>query len=210
MSRKKRGFANRIISWARDNLREFPWRRDRTPFRVLVAEFLLKRTTATAAEKVYKDFISRYPDIESLSRADRNELETTLSRIGLQKQRGKGMLEAARFIVDNYQGEIPADRSRLLEVPHVGDYTADAVLSLGFGVPTGLLDSNVERVLKRLHSKIEGLDKKTLAQLAESYAPEKDNDLYNLGLLDLGALVCRYDKPLCGSCPVRGLCDYHA
>lgn len=200
-------FVNLVLEWAKDNLREFPWRQDRTPYRVLVAEFLLKRTTATAAEGVYEDFISRFPDIKGLSEADRDKLEGLLSNVGLQRQRAEGMLGASNYIRDEYGGNIPEERAELLKIPHVGPYTADSVLSLGVGEKAGMLDSNVKRVLGRAHSSGGSLKREGLKELADSYAPPKTHALYNLGVIDIGSLICRYDEPRCAQCPLKGTCE---
>ena len=129
--RKRREIVRRTLLWGRDNVRDFPWRRDRTPYRVLVAEIILRRTTAKAACRVYGAFLRRYPDVYTLSRADVGELEALLSAIGYHKQRALILKEVAQFVVSKYNGVIPNRREDLEAIPHVGHYTAGAVLSLG-------------------------------------------------------------------------------
>ena len=64
-----------VLDWAKDNLREFPWRRNRDPYKILVAEMLLKRTTATAVSRIYEKIIGKYPSLEKLAQADEKDLE---------------------------------------------------------------------------------------------------------------------------------------
>ncbi len=207
--RRREEFREAVLEWAKKNLRNFPWRRDRTPYRVLVAEVILRRTTSTAALRVYEEFLRRWPDIEALSRADVGELETLLKRVGYHKRRARILVEMAKYIVQNYGGTIPREEGALLKIPHVGSYIAGAVLSLGYGVPAAMVDSNVHRILSRCFRRY--LPKRGVARaiqrLAGMLVPEEGHATYNLGLLDLGALVCRYDRPRCHECPLSRLCD---
>ena len=84
------GFQQSVLDWSRVNLESFPWRdSSRTPFEVLIAELLLKRTTAKAAASVYQDFLDRFPTIESVAAASVKSLATAFSRVGLQQQRAR-------------------------------------------------------------------------------------------------------------------------
>jgi len=198
-----------ILRWASRNLRDFPWRRDRTPYKIIVAEFLLKRTTSTAVGRVYEDFLRRYPEIDRLAKADLAGLEGFLETIGYHKLRSKALKETAAYIIDKFGGRIPEDLDRLMSIPHVGPYTAGAILSLGYGKPAPMVDSNVERILKRAF--LMTLPKKAvlkkLRQVAAILVPKHSHDTFNLALLDLGALVCTYRLPYCYRCPINRLCD---
>lgn len=209
-ARRRRGrFRRAILSWAQENLRDFPWRRDRTPYRVLVAEVILRRTTSTAALRIYEEFLRRWPDIRALSQADTGELESLLEVVGYHKRRARILVDMARYIVENYGGTIPKDREALLKVPHVGPYIAGAILSLGYGLPAAMVDSNVYRILSRcFRDYLPARGKyRVIRGLADMLVPEEDHVLYNLGLVDLGALVCRYGAPRCGQCPLYSVCD---
>lgn len=207
MVKRKTELTELILSWSEKNLRDFPWRKNRTPYRILLAEFLLKRTTAAAAEAVFGEFVKRYPDLLQLSKANRDELKSLLSKIGLQRQRTKAVLKASSFIFDEFRGDIPSEREKLLEIPHIGPYTAGAILSLGWKERAVMLDSNVKRVLSRVHSNNKDLGNH-LEDLANFYVPSARHARYNLGVIDLGGLICRYDKPRCDRCPLREICDY--
>ncbi|MBC7076807.1 MAG: hypothetical protein ABC596_09520 [Candidatus Methanosuratincola petrocarbonis] len=207
----KKGGALRaaVVGWERLEGRRFPWREGRTPYRVLVSELLLKRTTSTAAVRVFGEFVGRYPDIWSLAAADRGGLEAIFSKIGLQRQRAHAALAMARHIREVHGGRVPDDYRALLRVPGVGDYTASAVLSFGYGIPVATVDSNVVRVLGRVFRQSLG-SRATLGnvrKIAQSIVPREGHELYNYGMIDLGALVCRYGRPRCARCPVTHLCE---
>ena len=82
------GFQQSVLDWSRVNLESFPWRdSSRTPFEMLIAEILLKRTTAKAAANVYQDFLDQFPSVESVASASVKSLASAFSRVGLQHQR---------------------------------------------------------------------------------------------------------------------------
>ena len=207
--RRKRYFQQALLEWAKSNLREFPWRKNRTPYRVLVAEVILRRTTSKAASRVYEEFLKRWPDVRSLASADIRELEEFLKAIGYHKQRAKILKSMANFIVSEYGGRIPNDIKLLLRIPHVGFYIAGAILSLGYGTPAPMVDSNVQRILTRVFKRHlpEKPPLRLLLSLARELLPEDRHEIFNLALLDLGALICRYDRPRCEKCPLAPLCD---
>jgi A/G-specific adenine glycosylase len=93
---------------------------------------------------------------------------------------------------------------------HIGDYTANAILSLAYGTPSAMVDCNIIKILTRVFLKAlpEKPSQKTIQQVADMLSPEKDNQCYNYALLDLGALVCRSGTPKCKSCPINRFCDY--
>lgn len=207
---KKPEFQKALVKWASSHMREFPWRKKMTPYKVLLAEVLLRRTTASAVLRIYEKAMRSYPTIEDLANADRRELEALLSSVGYHRQRAKILKDIATFIVREYRGEIPRSVENLLQIPHVGPYITGAILSFGYDIPAAMVDSNVERILKRAFCESLPAEPslRTIQDLAETLVPRRGHQTYNFGLLDLGALICRYDVPRCMRCPLCGLCDY--
>lgn len=203
-------FASRVIEWEGASPRDFPWRHERTPYRVFISEFLLKRTTSTAANRLFNSFLERFPDISTLAGSDFMTVEEIIRPIGLYKQRSKGILGAANFILSEYGGVFPDKWDDLLDIPHVGPYTAGCVLSFGYGIRAPAVDSNVERVLKRCFSDVLG-DRpkfKDFLELSWEIVPAKKHPQYNYGIIDLGTLVCSYRGCNREKCPVSDLCQF--
>ena len=99
-----------VLRWARVAGRRYPWRQPgRSPYEVLIAELLLKRTTSTAAARVYEHFLDRFPSFESVVSARQKDLETALSTVGLQHQRAVALKEMASFVVQQWDGHRPED-----------------------------------------------------------------------------------------------------
>jgi len=211
IEQKKSTFRTRLIQWGLNNFRRFPWRRDRTPYSVLISEILLRRTTASAVKRIYEEFLLKYPNFQALANTNSKSLEKLLANIGFHKRRTKMLIDVARFIIRRYAGEIPSSKEELLRIPNVGDYTANAILTLAHGVPTAMVDSNVLRIMRRVFMRHVGrkASYKEIQSIANSLSPDANNQEYNYALLDLGAAVCLYTIPKCGICPINGLCDYY-
>ena len=210
--KKRRLFQEAVLCWVTDRLRDYPWRKPgRSPYEILIAEILLKRTTATAAARVYEDFLHKFPSPQAINDADEEKLAQVLSKVGLQWQRAKAVKALAGHLTEVHGGEIPCDLHLLLGIPGLGEYSARAILSFGFGIPVAVVDANIERILGRAFQNVlpRRPSQHSLQVLAGSLLPNKSHRDYNLGLLDLGALICRYVDPLCGKCPLASICDYY-
>jgi len=193
-----------ILEWARANKREFSWRRGLSPYRVLVAELLLRRTTASAVERVFEKFVTKYPDLQALSNADLLSLEEDLSTLGYHKSRSRIIKELATEMLSKYGG-IPDSLGSLLSIKQLGLYTAGAILSLGYDRPAPMVDTNVLRILSRLSGS--QIKQGEAYDILEDLLPQ-DFKGFNLSMLDFGAIMCRYKDPLCNVCPLKTSCHY--
>ena len=208
--RRRPEITRRVLQWAKANGRQYEWRRaGRSAYEILIAEVLLKRTTSTAAARVYGSFLRSYPSIAHLADADEAELAMKLAPVGLQRQRARDIKRMARCIADEEGGELPSSLKRLLCIPGLGEYSARAILSLGHGYPVAVVDANVQRVIQRIFGGTVPAAGKTQA-VADAMLPRRAHERFNFALLDLGALVCRYQNPRCSECPLRACCDYAA
>ena len=207
---KSSSFADCVLQWGGKNFSDFPWRTSWSSYEILVAELLLKRTTATAAARVYEGFLVKFPSLQDVASAPEGELVLALSGVGLQHQRAHAMKHLAEWLLSRHGGRIPRDLQGLLEVPGLGSYSATAILSFGYGVPIAILDANVERILSRVFGNTlpPRPSRTMLDEIAQMLLPKRGHREYNYGLLDLGRLVCRYVHPRCGECPLAPVCDY--
>jgi A/G-specific adenine glycosylase len=195
----------RVIEREKQRWSPYPWRVDRTPYKVLIAEVLLKRTTRQAVAKEFPKLIAKYPDIESLYKAPIEEVEDMLRHLGLYRQRARHLKELAKVIVERFGGKVPNRWEDLAGLPGVGPYIAGAVLSFGYGKPAPVVDSNVIRLLGRLLG-IKSKRYEDYVRAGWRLVPGEEHDYFNYGLIDLGALVCSYRGPKCGECPLRDVC----
>ena len=207
----KLAFQEALLNWGRSNLRKYPWREKRTStYKVLIAELLLKRTTATAAARIYGIFIKEYPTIHHLVNTDTNDLISLLKPIGLSNQRAYTIKELAHSLVQYHGGKVPCTSEQLMSLPGIGNYASRAILSFGYGIPVAVVDGNVERVFSRVFQnqwEEDNPNRNSIQEKADELIPSKEHRLFNFTLLDLGALICRPAQPYCNKCPLLSICD---
>lgn len=205
-----------LLDWFDGYGRSYVWREHPAPFVVLVAEILLRKTTATAVDRFLPAFLERYGDAESLSHASAEKLGRDLAVLGLSRQRGDQLSRLGEALVRLHDGAVPSDRSELLDLPGVGEYTASAILSFAYGRPEAIVDTNVARVLVRLHgitpSRYEARRSPEVWEIAKGLVggDGRTSRKVNWAILDLGALVCKARRPVCHECPLRIECVHAA
>jgi A/G-specific adenine glycosylase len=205
-------FAERLLAWFRSNARRFPWRETRNPYRILVAEMMLQKTTSKQAEEVFCIFLDRFPSVRDLARALLIRIEETITPLGLEHVRAVRLKKTAKEIVEKHGGQIPRDKKALLSLPGVGEYIANAVLCLAYGENLPLLDTNQLRVFDRIFgiksSKKRARTDRAMWKLAEDVIPNGKGREFGLGILDFASLVCRAKDPKCTVCAMNDFCIY--
>ena len=146
-----------LLPWYRENRRDLPWRQDREPYHVWLSEIMLQQTRVEAVRDYYLRFIRELPDVYALANCDDDRLHKLWEGLGYYS-RVRNLKKAARVIVDEYGGEFPRDHGAVLALPGVGPYTAGAICSIAFELPTPAVDGNVLRVLSRLRADGEPID----------------------------------------------------
>jgi len=205
-------FRTRLRAWHRDNVRDFPWRRRfGDPYAVLIAELLLRKTTARQVAGVYTDFLSEYPSPGSLAEASIDGLSERLRPLGLA-HRADLLHRLGASLVSRHGGRVPNTAGELMKLPGVGRYTANAVLCFAYGQRVPIVDSNVIRVLKRVFGVVSNRSRAHLDaqmwQAASALLPRLASEDYQLALLDFAAIVCRHRRPQCATCPIRPGCAF--
>ena len=208
---KETQFVQSMIEWGEMNRRSFPWRKERSPYKVLLAEILLQRTPANRVATLFPSFVERFPRPECIVSTCISDVKEVLQPMGLTK-RAEWLVRLMKEVCDKYECRIPNQERELTQLPGVGQYTARAVLSFGFEKDVAIADVNVVRVLSRVFGLMER-EKRPHADseiwnLASTLVPKGEGPEYNEALLDFAALVCK-KTPLCRVCPLNGICEYH-
>ncbi len=204
-------FRKQLSQWGAANFRDYPWRRTTEPYHLLVAESLLQKTDADTVAPIYELFLEHYPTLKDLAAAELEAVAKILEPLGLFF-RAQRLQECARIIIKEYQGKVPQDRTQLLKLPGIGDYTARAIGSQAFNHPVAVLDANVARILERffgLHGERVKSRCKILWGAADFIAPKQAVGKWNLALLDFGALACKAQNPTCDRCPLAIKCQWY-
>jgi A/G-specific adenine glycosylase len=198
-------FRDVLRAWFREHARDLPWRRSRDPYRVWVSEVMLQQTRVETVRAYYERFVRRFPDVEALAAAELTEVLRYWQGLGYYR-RARHLHAAARRIVRDRGGRWPQTVQEWLALPGVGPYMARAVVSIAFGVPTGVVDGNVRRVLARLMA-VERPGRRDLQAWADALVDPRDPGTFNQAMMELGATVCTPVRPRCGDCPVRVFCQ---
>ncbi len=202
-------FQRRLLDWFRAHQRALPWRANRDPYRIWVAEVMLQQTRIAAVLPHYHRFLKAFPTVGTLARASQEKVLKRWSGLGYYS-RARNLHRAAREIVTRYGGEFPRALEATLALPGVGRYTAAAVLSIAFDYPLAALDGNVARVLARLGAIRGDLRAprrwRQLAASAQSHLAVAAPGDWNQALMELGETICTPQIPRCALCPVSRWC----
>ncbi len=204
-------FANQLITWQRQHGRHnLPWQTT-DPYRVWLSEIMLQQTQVATVLDYYPKFINQFPTVQDLAAADQDAVLQLWAGLGYYS-RARNLHRAAQQVVHDFGGNFPQTRVELEQLYGVGRSTAAAIAAFAFGQRETILDGNVKRVLCRVfgldgNPSDKAFDAKLWA-LAEQLLPENQSDMpsYIQGLMDLGAMICKRNKPLCEQCPMAQNC----
>ena len=198
-----------LLPWYRANKRDLPWRADRDPYHIWLSEIMLQQTRVEAVKGYYTRFLSVLPDIHALAQCDDDLLHKLWEGLGYYS-RVRNLKKAAGVILQQYGGAFPRKYEDVLSLPGIGEYTAGAICSIAFNLPTPAVDGNVLRVISRLRNDPSPIDlpetKRAVRQILSGIYPEDAGD-FTQGLMELGATVCGPNrKPDCENCPCASMC----
>ena len=208
---KEQLLTKKILNWYDINKRSLPWRKSvslqKRQYYTLVSEFMLQQTQVATVIPYFNRFIKKIPSIRILSKVDNKKLIKLWEGLGYYS-RARNLKKTAQIIVKNFKGKLPDNFDDLISLPGIGNYTASAILAIGFNKPYIPLDGNIERVLKRyLYLKKErDIQKDNLVKKKSIFGTSSRSSDYAQALMELGALVCKPTNPLCTQCPVSNNC----
>ena len=205
-------FRQALVAWFAVNGMDYPWRRTREPYAILISEVMLQQTqiATVLGRSFYTRFLAAFPDVESLAEADDERLLKAWEGLGYYR-RVRMLRETARAVIAGHGGKFPQELGALMQLPGVGRYTAGALRSFAMDLPAAVVDGNVARVLSRVMDFSEPVDGpaglKQLWAWAEALADPQWPRAYNSALMELGQKICRPGVPDCLSCPVAAFCQ---
>lgn len=206
-------FPERLLPWYEENRRDLPWRQDRTGYHVWLSEIMLQQTRVEAVRAYYIRFLQALPTIEDLADCEDDRLKKLWEGLGYYS-RVRNLKKAAQEIVEQYGGVFPGEYERIRDLPGIGDYTAGAIGSICFELPTPAVDGNVLRVAARFFADDTPIDlprhkEQIRKALAVVYPLGRCGD-FTQALMELGATVCLPGgAPKCEGCPLQDGCLAH-
>jgi A/G-specific adenine glycosylase len=204
-----RAIRKALRSWYRKHRRRLPWRETQDPYRIWISEVMLQQTQVKTAIPYFNRFMAAFPDIDSLAGADSQAVLKLWEGLGYYR-RAHHLVDAARIIVREQGGSLPTEREVFRSLPGVGDYIANAVLSIAFDQPWAVVDGNVKRVLARLFCLNDPVNRSSahprFQAMADHLLNPSDPSAHNQAVMELGALICTPRNPTCNSCPLANYC----
>ena len=203
-----------LLDWYSQGRRILPWREDPAPYHVWLSEIMLQQTRVEAVKPYYDRFLRMLPDIAALAEAEEEALLKLWEGLGYYN-RVRNLQKAAKQIMTDYNGQMPADQEELKKLPGIGSYTAGAIASIAYGKRAAAVDGNVLRVLSRVRLDardiLDAKVKKAVEQELLAVIPAESPGDFNQAMMELGAMVCLPNgKPKCEACPLRGFCKAKA
>lgn len=195
-----------------------PQTRRVAPYATWVSEIMLQQTRVDTVIDYFNRWMKRFPDIETLAKASDDDVNKAWVGLGYYR-RARLLRNGAKYVVDNFNGEMPSTLDELKKIPGIGPYTAGAIASIAFARRRAVVDGNVIRVLSRLRA-LAGNPKSTALKntcwSVASAVVDRPSLLrpgdFNQALMELGATICTpgQKKPRCDLCPIADYCRARA
>lgn len=198
-----------LLNWFEINKRNLPWRDTPSPYQVWISEIILQQTRVSQGYDYYIRFTEKWPTITDLAQATEEGVLKMWQGLGYYS-RARNLHRCAKQVVEQHNGEFPADFETLKKLQGIGDYTAAAIASIAFNLPCAVVDGNVYRVLSRLFDIDTPINinegQRLFAQLADTMLNREQPGLHNQAMMEFGALHCVPKNPDCLNCVLQVHC----
>ncbi|OMG54501.1 endonuclease III [Azonexus hydrophilus] len=178
-----------------------------SPFQLLIAVILSAQATDVGVNKATARLFPVAPTAETMLALGEATLTDYIKTIGLYRTKARNVIATCRILVEQYGGEVPADRTALEALPGVGRKTANVVLNTAFGQPTIAVDTHIFRLGNRTGlapgKTVLDVENKLLRVTPREFMKDAHH-----WLILHGRYVCKARKPECSRCCVVDLCEF--
>lgn len=206
------GMKNELVMWYRIHQKQYPWRNTNDPYDVWISEIMLQQTRIEAVIPKFLEFKKAFPNVQALASAQLDEVYRVWQGLGYYS-RALNLHRAAKVIVEQYHGQLPTHHQQLLVLPGIGPYTAGAIGSIAFDLPTPAVDGNVLRVICRIYGIYDDVRLPSTRHVVEErlkpwyQMDSQENGDITQGLMEVGQSLCLpKGKPHCQQCPFQEHC----
>jgi endonuclease-3 len=175
------------------------------PFKVLISTILSARAKDEVTEVIAEELFKKYPTAEKLARADKKDVIKIIRRIGFYNTKSKNIINAAKMLLEKFDGKVPKKMEQLIELPGVGRKVANCVLVYAYKQDAIPVDTHVHRISNRLGWVKTKMPEETEEKL-EKLVPRKHWQLINDTFVSHGKTICVPISPFCSRCPVYNYC----
>jgi endonuclease-3 len=175
-------------------------------WQLLVATMLSAQSKDNQVNKITKKLFKKYPDIKNYTNLDKRILYKYINSLGLYRNKAENIINAAKFIVTNYNGIVPDSLNELIKIKGVGRKTANVVLSNYFGKHEGIaIDTHCITVSNRLFL-LNTKNQKKIENILIKHVPKKDWGIITNLFIALGRDVCTARNKYCKKCVLNNIC----
>ena len=177
------------------NKRDFPWRKTRDPYKILVSEIMLQQTQASRVITKYTSFLEKFPTTSILARATLHEVLNEWQGLGYNR-RALYLKQCAEKIESDFGGKFPKDHKTLCTLPGIGPATAGDILAFAWNIPAVVIETNIRSVFIHFffEDKEKVTDKEILPLIEKTLDQENPREWYS-ALFDYGAYLKQTTNP---------------
>ena len=201
MEVKTKNFKNVLLHWYKNNKREYPWRNNSDPWSIYLLEVISQQTQLNRADKYFNKFIKEFPTPNDMATTSFKKVLKMWSGLGYNS-RAKRMYESSKIIAEKSFDDLYPDFQQL---PGVGPYTENAILSFAYNEQVIAEDINVKRIISRYFG-IENT-KKYIDRFSSLLLMNTNSKNLNQAFMDFGSSICKPRSPLCSDCPLENTCE---
>lgn len=176
---------------------------------LVLAVMLSAQTTDKSVNKVTDTLFNLFPTADDYIAADIEEIKEVIKPIGLTNSKARNILEICKFYKNGLNYQLPQDRKIMMQMPGVGQKTANVVLAILFDMPYMAVDTHVYRVCKRLKIIPEHRNELYAEQTLERILKDENMNSYHQSLIYFGRYHCTAKKPKCDDCKLKLECRYY-
>ncbi|URD62202.1 endonuclease III [Sphingomonas sp. KRR8] len=177
------------------------------PYTLLVAVALSAQATDVSVNIATRKLFAVADTPVKMLALGEDKVRELIKTIGLFNTKAKNVILMARQLVDEFDGEVPADREALERLAGVGRKTANVVLNIAFGQPFIAVDTHIFRVSNRT-GLAPGKTPLAVEEKLEKVTPALFKLHAHHWLILHGRYICKARKPECWRCPVSDLCRF--
>jgi endonuclease III len=176
-------------------------------YELLISVILSAQTTDAQVNQVTGLLFSRFPGAHDLAAAPQEEVAQIIYSTGFYKVKARNIRNAARVLLDRFDGVVPPTIDELVTIPGVGRKSANDIVGHCFGQPAIIVDTHFSRVVRRIGLTREK-DPGKIERVMKEVIPEKIQYKFSMLVYLHGQSVCKARKPVCSSCVIRSYCEF--
>ncbi|MBI4059623.1 A/G-specific adenine glycosylase [Candidatus Giovannonibacteria bacterium] len=187
-------FQKTIWGYYRRHGRDFPWRKTRDPYHILVSEIMLQQTQVGRVERKFGEFLKQFPNFHTLAKTSTRDVLRAWRGLGYNR-RALALKRTAKIVVEKYGGKLPRETDELVDLPGIGPGTAGAIRAFAFNLPSIFIETNIRRVfLCCFFSNKQGVSDDEVKALLERACPPRFSEgkswrEWYWALMDYGAML---------------------